>query len=485
MDGLLDFAKSAEGQGLLSAVFGGLAGARRGNPLNALGVAGLSGLSGYSEAQQRGANEQYRNLQSQQIQAGLKKQQMAMNLVAQMQNGGVPQVAQPGQGASPSPDGSAMASAAPDATPPIQSGMAGQFGQSNPQAQGMPQGQPSQPMPSPQGAFPMKLNDVAAYSMMDLPNSATLFDMYKQANNPQERKGGNYYVDPRTGAQTYMPKLAEGITMGPNGQAMPVQGAAQANAGYQGAQAGAVAAAQYPYAVGQKRAEQVGAAALDPMKVVGPDGTERYVDRLNVSGTGQGGATGQPGGGGFIAGRNPVTQASSVDLNKNWITNNYQPTLDAGKAATDMNNSISAMRNINPATGWGAEAKAAGANILTGLGMAPKNAEMYASNAQKMQSVAMDRLLTVLGQQKGPQTEGDAQRASQTFVSLQNTPDANNFILDLAQAKANQDSRKAMFYEQALPLAQKEGDLTRVDREWRKIQGSIWADPTLSRWQKQ
>jgi hypothetical protein len=50
MQGLLDFAKSPAGVGLLSAVAGGLAGARRGAPLNTLGAAGLAGLAGYNSA---------------------------------------------------------------------------------------------------------------------------------------------------------------------------------------------------------------------------------------------------------------------------------------------------------------------------------------------------------------------------------------------------------------------------------------------------
>lgn len=50
MQGLLDFAKSPAGVGLLSAVAGGLAGARRGAPLNTIGAAGLAGLTGYNAA---------------------------------------------------------------------------------------------------------------------------------------------------------------------------------------------------------------------------------------------------------------------------------------------------------------------------------------------------------------------------------------------------------------------------------------------------
>lgn len=51
--GLLDFISTPEGQGLLSAAFGGLAGARRGQPLNSIGRAGLAGLSGYVDATDR------------------------------------------------------------------------------------------------------------------------------------------------------------------------------------------------------------------------------------------------------------------------------------------------------------------------------------------------------------------------------------------------------------------------------------------------
>lgn len=53
LDGWGDFIKTPEGQGLLSAVFGGLAGARKGQPINSIGRAGLAGLSGYSGAEDR------------------------------------------------------------------------------------------------------------------------------------------------------------------------------------------------------------------------------------------------------------------------------------------------------------------------------------------------------------------------------------------------------------------------------------------------
>ena len=53
--GLLGFIATPEGQGLLATVFGGLAGARRGQPLNSLGRAGMAGLMGYGNALDRDA----------------------------------------------------------------------------------------------------------------------------------------------------------------------------------------------------------------------------------------------------------------------------------------------------------------------------------------------------------------------------------------------------------------------------------------------
>ena len=64
--GLLDFIGTPEGQGLLATVFGGMAGARRGQPLNSLGRAGMAGLMGYGNALDRdaqaGKDAQARNI---------------------------------------------------------------------------------------------------------------------------------------------------------------------------------------------------------------------------------------------------------------------------------------------------------------------------------------------------------------------------------------------------------------------------------------
>ncbi|MFN7121890.1 MAG: hypothetical protein ACK4NM_07645 [Hydrogenophaga sp.] len=79
--GLLDLVSSPEGQGLLSAAFGGLAGARRGQPINSLGRAGLAGLAGYSGAQDRiqqqeenAVQKQFREMQMGQMRTQIDRQ---------------------------------------------------------------------------------------------------------------------------------------------------------------------------------------------------------------------------------------------------------------------------------------------------------------------------------------------------------------------------------------------------------------------------
>lgn len=60
--GLLDFAATPEGQGLLGAAAAGMAGARRGQPWNTAGRGLLGGLASYTDARDRQAREEERGL---------------------------------------------------------------------------------------------------------------------------------------------------------------------------------------------------------------------------------------------------------------------------------------------------------------------------------------------------------------------------------------------------------------------------------------
>lgn len=173
------------------------------------------------------------------------------------------------------------------------------------------------------------------------------------------------------------------------------------------------------------------------------------------------------------------------EINTNWIKSSLQPTITAGESSSSILTNVavakSALASIGK-TGWGTEAKATAASVLAGLGVAPENAKMFASNVQTFQNVAMTNLKTQLDAASGPQTEGDADRASKLFASLKNTPQSNAFILDLMEAKAQRDSAKAKFYQGALPIAQKQGDLSVIDREWSNRAPSVLDMPSMTKW---
>jgi len=67
-------------------------------------------------------------------------------------------------------------------------------------------------------------------------------------------------------------------------------------------------------------------------------------------------------------------------------------------------------------TGFGTETKAAGARVLSALGV--KDAEKYATDTQTFQSNAIQGLMQKQLEQKGPQTESDAQRLEQIGAQL-------------------------------------------------------------------
>jgi len=97
MAGLLDFLQTPEGQGLFAAVAGGMAGARRGAPINSLGIAGMSGLTGYTnavdkqaEAGRDAAAASFRGLQTKELTAKLDEQLRQRQAIDNMR-GNVPE----------------------------------------------------------------------------------------------------------------------------------------------------------------------------------------------------------------------------------------------------------------------------------------------------------------------------------------------------------------------------------------------------------
>ncbi|WP_354686692.1 hypothetical protein [Cupriavidus necator] len=432
--------------GLLAAGLGILANNNQRNAGPAIGAGGLAGMQAYRGTLDQQQQDEYKKLQMAQLRQAMAQKQAQMDWL----NGG---------GAAPA----AAAPVSPSALPTFQ--LPGTFGMNGygaaPQAASAPQ----------QGGLLQRTpEDFARAAVLGVPGIDKAWDIYKANKEGVKRDPGATYRDLSTGQETYVPKLDNNLTIN-NGVVSALPGSVQATGQLAGATAQAQEAAKAGYDLVAVPDGQGGTVMMPRAQAA------QYLRQMS----GMGGAP-SPAGGGFGTTQSPVVQGAATAVNDNFLKHSYQPVIDAGRAAGDMTASITALRSIPLETGWGTEAKATAAGVLTSLGIAPKSAEVLAGNAQKFQSVAMDRLLTTLKAQAGPQTEGDATRATQTFAKLSNTPEANAFIMDFAQAKANREQRKAAFYESALPLAQKSGDLQRIDREWRKIQGSIWSDPILQKW---
>lgn len=95
-------------------------------------------------------------------------------------------------------------------------------------------------------------------------------------------------------------------------------------------------------------------------------------------------------------------------------------------------------------TGFGTETKASAASVLAALGV--KDAAQYATDAQTFLANANSAVLQKQLEQKGPQTEADAQRISATGAQLGNTKEANKFVLNVAKAQLQRDIDQRKFY---------------------------------------
>jgi len=95
-------------------------------------------------------------------------------------------------------------------------------------------------------------------------------------------------------------------------------------------------------------------------------------------------------------------------------------------------------------TGSFTESKAAAAKVLGALGV--KDAEKYATDSQAFLANASAAVLQRQLEQKGPQTEADAQRITQTGAQLGNTKAANEFVLKVAKAQLQRDVEQRDFY---------------------------------------
>lgn len=149
----------------------------------------------------------------------------------------------------------------------------------------------------------------------------------------------------------------------------------------------------------------------------------------------------------------------------------YQKMFDDASNAQDVRNNVQAAKQLMAGglqTGALEPAKAQVAALAQSVGVDPAKLGLSnASDAQKFNSVVMKNLLAELVVQKGPQTEGDASRALKTFAQLGNTPEANQFALDYADAVAQRKQEMADYVYQT-GREKYEGDSFKAKSDWQK-----------------
>lgn len=409
----------------------------------------------------------------------------------------------------------------------------GSFGAVSPMA-----GQTDMPSPQPQGS---RLGNATPdqIALLNLVGGKDLSPLWKTVKEGFERKPGTFYED-MNGRRSYTPDPTKGMDY-QGGRISPIPGYSEFLSAQTMATEGPKASfdmitvptpngdvmmtrqqaaqmaggTQQPTQFSQQSAPQIGGGQnLTPalraliQRDAMANGISNPQTAFTGAGQGQGyGVQGEQGGalssGPGIRLRTPQQKADDAarqagaeasarlpaqaqeGINQSFIKTSYEPVLAAGQSATGLIETVQttrqAMQNMGK-TGWSTELQAQAKNVLAGLGMASDNATMFAANSQVFQSKAMERLWTTLNEAKGPQTEGDATRASKTYASLANTTKANEFILDMAEAKAQRDQIKARFYQQALPVAQSKGNLAEIDREWSSRAPSIFSMPTMQKW---
>lgn len=146
--------------------------------------------------------------------------------------------------------------------------------------------------------------------------------------------------------------------------------------------------------------------------------------------------------------------------------------LDKGDAATGKLHQLNIASQIasNPDAMASDLATSVG-TFATSLGIRlPEGFASRVTNSQQFESVTKKMLLEELRTQKGPQTEGDAQRAEKTLATLSNTPQARVFIMDMGKALARRDVAKADFYRK---FRMERGTFDGVEAAWNKEVGSM------------
>jgi hypothetical protein len=130
-------------------------------------------------------------------------------------------------------------------------------------------------------------------------------------------------------------------------------------------------------------------------------------------------------------------------------------------------------------TGFATETKAAGAKVLSALGVA--NAEKFAANAEIFQAKAAETVLQKQLEQKGPQTQSDRELIEKTGAQLGTTTQGNRFLLTVAKEQLQRDINQRDFYRN---WREKTGSFNGAESAWYAGEGgkSLFERPALKKY---
>lgn len=144
----------------------------------------------------------------------------------------------------------------------------------------------------------------------------------------------------------------------------------------------------------------------------------------------------------------PPQPKSEQEARGKLLVKGYETISDAARIATRSLPALETQERVIDAgfrTGFGAAAQTEAARFLSALGV--ENAKEYAKNSEGFSAAASQAVLQRQLEQKGVQTEADAQRISQTGAQLGNTPEGNKFIISVARAQFKNDIAQRNFYD--------------------------------------
>ena len=168
-----------------------------------------------------------------------------------------------------------------------------------------------------------------------------------------------------------------------------------------------------------------------------------------------------------------------------WIETKYKPLLLEQKTTIDKLDKLSLMERLNQKglTGPGAPFWQGVKAFLNAAGVPASVIDV--TPEQELVAQSNNLVWDTLAQQKGPQTDNDFKRMQAIWPNLQNTPEANQFLIDSSRAILNRRQRQIDFYRKNYQEYARRGTPSALDDAWNatpEAQRSVWDELGMKRW---